>query len=1123
MSSLLSTAGDSASYSSRRLLGPDYNPDAALKPWILSDNYFLDKSPTADEVVIPSHMTGWLPFTADWPITGQRDDADDSTNYRTQKSPTYAAVSDLAAHQIPVNIVALTNRMDLKFGPKMNPYISGRRGSEYVNMCLGASGKQDRYEQGTIGYSMFDACHALLVVDDMSAAANSLLQKRGESVEFVLMEFSIHRHDTCWAPADFGGCRSAMASDADFAKAGMINVFVVDAEEPFYQAALAKDTDYADNNPFLRGQTDLGPLVHKDQALGSHLMVDGGTGRGMQIYVHELMHVWGIEHVAGSPGSTINFVDNEANPPVDLEYTTLSYPNCEFNSVGAWYCDEKYVSVGQCTEAEQCCGIKAAGADAECNFNVVPLPSPYSPTYGDTFTTIIDSWLRVNAIVPATATAPDDTCENFSDEYSCYGKAGCYFDQGPAACFDIPGYPSFPENASIEQGVPIVGDTANGHHAKSNVFPYLGNSGEGLKLHLEGGTCTPNNCCGTDCVADGYSGTDMWLEVWDEDMSERFYRQGGTGYHYVTLPSFEGSDKVKYNIKVSTQTMVEEVRCVVIDDWTTDSTCYTDKFAGKYTLTVTDSSAPGCTHGCDTIVLPEVTPGGYRPSEAIDPACWRGTCLQAFLMDDDYTVCSDMDTFKWCVNYFCGNGYSADLLQADDWKTMDGCLCDKVADKCTAMDNFANTGQFVKVGRADGNDDLVDIEAETVIIPGVDSGEGESSCIKTCQDANPLEECSDIAKQYSCLQSNCESADFTAHTTSIEWVAIDECLCDGDCPDTDAPSPSPATGAPSPAEDAGTDAPTPAGDEGESSCIKACQDANPLEECSDIAKQYSCLESNCESADFTAHTNSNEWIAIDACLCDEDCPDTDAPSPATGAPTTGAPTTGARTTSAPSPATSAPSAAEVSGTDAPTPDTPADEVDLSFKASLVVSGLAVPEAGSGEMEVLKLTFEKVIKSTIGSEFNVEVVSIGGVSMGSRRLRQLAGDNDHDHAEDAEVEFVASSTVDADADVGKLAAVAMDDMNDVISLGSVFDGMLADTMEGVLVEMGNPDVDMDFVADAKVTNMEVDLDSFEIDGEKTTIPDGFFDDDEESLDGAAVTTKVGAIAAIVAIAAIGIIN
>jgi hypothetical protein len=100
---------------------------------------------------------------------------------------------------------------------------------------------------------------------------------------------------------------------------------------------------------------------------------------------------------------------------------------------------------------------------------------------------------------------------------------------------------------------------------------------------------------------------------------------------------------------------------------------------------------------------------------------------------------------------------------------------------------------------------------------------------------------------------------------------------------------------------------------------------------------------------------------------------------------------------------------------------------------------------------------------------------------------------------------------------------MDDMNDVISLGSVFDGMLADTMEGVLVEMGNPDVDMDFVADAKVTNMEVDLDSFEIDGEKTTIPDGFFDDDEESLDGAAVTTKVGAIAAIVAIAAIGIIN
>ena len=58
-----------------------------------------------------------------------------------------------------------------------------------------------------------------------------------------------------------------------------------------------------------------------------------------------------------------------------------------------------------------------------------------------------------------------------------------------------------------------------------------------------------------------------------------------------------------------------------------------------------------------------------------------------------------MSTFKWCVTWFCGNGYSDALKEMEDWKAMESCLCNPDSDEwyrpgdCTAFDNFNNTGQ----------------------------------------------------------------------------------------------------------------------------------------------------------------------------------------------------------------------------------------------------------------------------------------------------------------------------------------------------------------------------------------------------------------------------------------------
>ena len=88
-----------------------------------------------------------------------------------------------------------------------------------------------------------------------------------------------------------------------------------------------------------------------------------------------------------------------------------------------------------------------------------------------------------------------------------------------------------------------------------------------------------------------------------------------------------------------------------------------------------------------------------HPNKNMDPACWRGKCLNEYAFDNDYTVCSDMTTFKWCVHWFCGNGYSEYLEDMPDYKAMEKCLClteetssTYRAGNCTDFYNFYEGG-----------------------------------------------------------------------------------------------------------------------------------------------------------------------------------------------------------------------------------------------------------------------------------------------------------------------------------------------------------------------------------------------------------------------------------------------
>ncbi|GMH56105.1 hypothetical protein TrRE_jg12135, partial [Triparma retinervis] len=747
-----------------------YNPDKDLIPWIGSDIYldWMYDNPSVTEEPnpgpIPAFMEGWLTFADEWPITGVRDDSDPNTGFRTQKNPHYASLADLAPHQIPVNVVALTNRRDLKFGPKMNPYRSERREYDYYKLCEDVSAHASRYEQGDIGYAMYDVCHALLYVEDFSIAMNEHLQKRGEMVEFVLMEMSIHQHEECWAPWDAGACRNSMANNVDFAKDGMINVFVADGEEPFYMKSKGNPLyqDFSLDTGFIRGQTILGPQTWRDAQFGSHLYVDGGTGRGMQIATHEFQHTLGISHVAGSPGSEYEVTDQRDDSAII--YSALSHPTCEMNAIGLWYCSDKYIfaSPPQCDESERCCGTRSESDldnylyDSE-NGNCMapwPLPSAYTPTYAEPFTQIIDNYLHLNNVIPASVDGPDGSCAGHWDEYSCWAQEGCLWDQTPAVCIDIEGWPDFPAKphltVSSQAAVyPQFGDTKYAHwlDPMQNLHTYVAEAGDTIEVSIDAGTCTYDvcsRCAGHPpaCEKQNHGTVDMWIEVLDQDMNrEGLYSVGNghhtfneAGLHYIKIfvktrrndkPITHDYDMSAYDDPDMMCDKFEE------DDWMNTRNCWENDFGTPYTLTIYDGDNgpdyegtacegadscevyvdPGTLNGMCVDYSPpspgcpeqfeKENPGVKQPNKNMDPACWRGKCLNEYSFANDYGYCSDMTTFKWCVHWFCGNGYSEYLEDMPDFQAMEKCLCNPEdtsnsyrSGDCADFNDFPNTGRF---------------------------------------------------------------------------------------------------------------------------------------------------------------------------------------------------------------------------------------------------------------------------------------------------------------------------------------------------------------------------------------------------------------------------------------------
>ena len=290
----------------------------------------------------------------------------------------------------------------------------------------------------------------------------------------------------------------------------MINIFVADAEEPFYMSSKGNPlyVDFSTDNAFIRGQTYLGPHTWRDSDRGSHFYVDGGTGRAMQIATHEFMHTMGISHVAGSPGQA--YVITDSRDDSAIAYSALSHPTCETNAIGLWYCSEKYIvsSPPQCDESERCCGTRAETDPDNHMFDTVnnqcladwPLPSAFTPTYAEVFTKIVEHYLHINGVVPATIDGPDGTCAGNWDEYSCYDQEGCEWENVFALCMDISGFPDYPAKPHMTisnkaKVNPQYGNTkTSSWDPLHNMHSYIAQVGEMVEFYTHHGYCTWNQC-----------------------------------------------------------------------------------------------------------------------------------------------------------------------------------------------------------------------------------------------------------------------------------------------------------------------------------------------------------------------------------------------------------------------------------------------------------------------------------------------------------------------------------------------------------------------------------------------------------------------------------------------------
>jgi hypothetical protein len=281
-----------------------------------------------------------------------------------------------------------------------------------------------------------------------------------------------------------------------------------------------------------------------------------------------------------------------------------------------------------------------------------------------------------------------------------------------------------------------------------NLHTYVAEAGDTIEVSIDAGTCTYDvcsRCAGHPpaCEKQNHGTVDMWIEVLDQDMNrEGLYSVGNghhtfneAGLHYIKIfvktrrndkPITHDYDMSAYDDPDMMCDKFEED-----DDWMNTRNCWENDFGAPYTLTIydgdngPDDEGTACegADSCEVYVDPgtlngmcvdysppspgcpeqfeKENPGVKQPNKNMDPACWRGKCLNEYSFANDYGYCSDMTTFKWCVHWFCGNGYSEYLEDMPDFQAMEKCLCNPEdtsnsyrSGDCADFNDFPNTGRF---------------------------------------------------------------------------------------------------------------------------------------------------------------------------------------------------------------------------------------------------------------------------------------------------------------------------------------------------------------------------------------------------------------------------------------------
>lgn len=205
--------------------------------------------------------------------------------------------------------------------------------------------------------------------------------------------------------------------------------------------------------------------------------------------------------------------------------------------------------------------------------------------------------------------------------------------------------------------VALHGDTANLFFEHSNTWKFFAESRFQINLIVSGGTCAYTGDAYEElgeCVGDGYSGVDLFAQVWDAQTDRLIFETQGREMG-LELPAFDGADGElrEYRVRLLTKTLDLSGGCSAgdfdaeLDAW--PEHCFARKFVGKATMLIEEGhNPPFCAPNC-------------RWEEALNadtcvPACYNEACW----WHGDGKACAldcktDTENFPdGCVHPVCG-------------------------------------------------------------------------------------------------------------------------------------------------------------------------------------------------------------------------------------------------------------------------------------------------------------------------------------------------------------------------------------------------------------------------------------------------------------------------------------